>query len=68
MSRLPTSFLQSDVTRAVRGARSAGLDVTGVKITRDGAITVQIGKLEQVTANGQAEGSPWDEVLAHGER
>ncbi len=68
MSRLPTPFRQSDVTRAVKGARSAGLDVTGVKITSDGTITVQIGKLEQVAAIEHADGNPWDELLSYEDR
>jgi hypothetical protein len=65
MSRLPSFFRQRDVTRLVKAVGAAGLDVVGVKIAPDGSITVQMGKLEQVAANGHAERNPWDKVLSH---
>ena len=63
-ARQRPAFHQRDVTKAVKGARAAGLDVTGVKITSDGTITVQIGKSEQVAVREYAERNPWDELLA----
>ncbi len=59
------SFRQRDVTRVVKAVSTAGLDVAGVTIAPDGSITVQIGKLEQVAANGPAKGNPWDEMPSY---
>ena len=67
MSRLPSSFRQRDVTRLVNAVGAAGLDVAAVRIALDGSITVEIGKLEQVAANGHTERNSWDKVLIHGD-
>ena len=67
MSRLPSSFRQRDVTRLVKAVGAAGLDVAAVRIALDGSITVEIGKLEQVAANGHTERNSWDKVLIHGD-
>ena len=40
MPRGPCSFKQSDVTRAVKGAVAAGVQVGRVEITKDGSIVV----------------------------
>lgn len=40
MSRTSSSFKQTDVTRAVKGARKAGLDVGKVEIDATGKIVV----------------------------
>jgi hypothetical protein len=45
-------FTQGDVTRAVKGAVSAGLTVQRVEIDRDGRIVVIPGKQ---TTNGETE-------------
>jgi hypothetical protein len=38
MSRAPSTFKQNDITRAVKAARAAGLDVVRTEIDRDGRI------------------------------
>lgn len=40
MARTPSMFRQSDVARALRGARDGGLDVGSVEIDPRGTITV----------------------------
>jgi hypothetical protein len=40
MSRGAAKFTQSDVARAVRGARAAGVDVGRVEINPDGTIAI----------------------------
>lgn len=36
----PVRFTEADVRRAVKAARSCGIDVTGLRIEADGAITI----------------------------
>lgn len=40
MPRRPSNFRQSDVERAVKGARNAGLTVVAVEMTPDGTIRI----------------------------
>jgi hypothetical protein len=47
MSRGPHHFRQGDVTRALKGAAAAGIDVCRVEIDRDGKIIVVAGGREQ---------------------
>ena len=46
MARGPSSFKQSDVARAIRGVKAAGVEVAKVEIDKDGKIIVIIGKPE----------------------
>jgi hypothetical protein len=48
MARAPSTFKQCDVTRAVKGAIAAGLDIARVEIDRTGKIVIQL-------ANGGAK-------------
>jgi hypothetical protein len=57
MSRLPASFRQSDVTKALKGVRAAGHEPKAVNITPE-CITVEIGvvvepEVENLTALAQ---------------
>lgn len=40
MSRVQATFTQTDVRRAIAGARKAGLEPGAVEITRDGTIRI----------------------------
>jgi hypothetical protein len=42
MSRGPATFRQADLTKAIKGARQAGFEVSSVSVDRDGKITVQV--------------------------
>jgi hypothetical protein len=46
MARPSAAFRQVDLTRAVRGAKAAGLEVTRVEIGPDGRIVLSAGKIE----------------------
>lgn len=60
MSARRRTFKQTDVTRALRAAAAAGLQVTGFKIdVQTGAIVVETGKPE---AQDSSEPSPWDKA------
>jgi len=47
MSRANARFKQADVRRAVQGARDAGVEVSGVEITREGTIRLTFGEAKQ---------------------
>ncbi len=51
MSRAGARFRQADVRRAVKGAQDAGVDITGVEITRDGTIRLLFAKKEQTQSS-----------------
>jgi hypothetical protein len=44
MSRRPASFRQSDVTRAIQGARAAGESVRQIEIDSSGKIILIVGE------------------------
>lgn len=57
MSR-KASFQESDLSRALRAARKAGLDVARVEIDKDGKIVLVTGEPETVVRTNE-----WDSVL-----
>jgi hypothetical protein len=65
MSRGPLKFRQTDVTRAVKGALSAGLTVQRVEVDKTGKIVVVIAGNEQESAE---EPNPWDTHVADKKR
>ncbi len=58
MSRGLHAFKESDLTKAIRGARKAGLAVTRFEVDRNGRITIIIaGKAE-----AEPDANEWDIV------
>ncbi|HUW74401.1 MAG TPA: hypothetical protein VMW05_10335 [Methyloceanibacter sp.] len=43
MARAPLTFRQSDLERAIKGAKATGLEISRVEIDKDGKIVVIIG-------------------------
>lgn len=65
MARIPPTFKQADVTKAVKGAIAAGLDIARVEIDRSGKIVIQ---LANGGAKEQAAPDDLDRELAEFER
>jgi hypothetical protein len=63
MPRRPCLFRQSDVTRAVRAAQAAGLNVVRVEVDHNGRIAVVAGT-GQTDHNAASTINEWDDVLA----
>lgn len=61
MARGPCTFKQQDVTRALRAAVAAGIDVQRIEIDRDGKIVVVTGKPREVVDEGRGE-NEWDRI------
>jgi hypothetical protein len=60
MARRPASFRQSDLTRAVRGVRAAGVEVSEVLINSVGAIEIRTGKATDEKLEDDDNSNPWD--------
>jgi hypothetical protein len=60
VSRRSTSFRQTDLTRAIKGARNAGVNVARAEIERDGTIVIVLGESGKV--NTKIDSTPDDEL------
>ncbi len=60
MSRSPSTFRQADLTRAIKAARNAGVEVARAEIAKDGKIIIVIG--ETGGASADIELTPDDEL------
>ena len=67
MPRAPSTFRQQDVTRALRAAAAAGLQVTGFKVDPQGKIEVVVrnSEAQDSATTGDINQNPWDQVLIH---
>jgi hypothetical protein len=61
MARGPCNFRQTDLKRAIKGARAAGMEVARVEINKDGVIVVVPSK-PQEPADERSETNEWDSV------
>jgi hypothetical protein len=66
MPRSKSAFRQTDVTRAVKGVRNAGVEIKLIEIDKIGRIVIVpvIGGDEEA----QQDRNEWDEVLTHEDR
>ncbi len=60
MSRRPCIFRQTDLTRALKGARAAGMEIGRIEINKDGVITILPGKPLDPTSP-DPESNEWDD-------
>jgi hypothetical protein len=58
MPRVPPNFRRSDLQRAVRGLREAGVAVERVEIAKDGGFVLHTGKME-ITTEADAAKQQW---------
>ena len=59
--RRPLIFKKTDLTRALKGVRAAGMEIARVEINKDGVIVMVPGKSSGVAIS--EETNEWDEVL-----
>jgi Tfp pilus assembly PilM family ATPase len=57
--RAPSAFRQQDVTRAIKAAVAAGVEIACVEVDTAGTIRIITVKAEQ---QGKKETNPWDRV------
>lgn len=62
MARGALAFKQTDVVRAVKAARAAGLEIGRIEIERNGRIVIIPGPANQGHQE-EEERNPWDVVL-----
>jgi hypothetical protein len=62
MSRRPSTFRQSDLTRALKAVVAAGLSVAVVRISAQGEIEVVTGAPEGQTPRAAEGENEWDRV------
>jgi hypothetical protein len=63
LPRRPCMFRQTDLTRALKGARAAGMGIARVEIERDGKIVVVPGEQQKGTSERVTAQNEWDEVF-----
>jgi len=72
MSHGPYRFRESEMRRAIKAARSAGIEIARIELNRDGAIVVVPGKPAEVAPldapTAHKSPNPWDRVLTDAAR
>ncbi|HKD25937.1 MAG TPA: hypothetical protein VKC66_08445 [Xanthobacteraceae bacterium] len=62
MARAPSKFRQGDITRAVKGAIAAGVEVREILVDTDGKIRVIARKPDDPARGHLEEANEWDSV------
>jgi hypothetical protein len=62
LSRRTATFRQTDLTRALRGARAAGVEIDRIEIDKDGRIIVIAAKSTEENTGAGEEHNEWDAV------
>ena len=62
MARAPSNFRQQDVTRAIKGAVTAGVGIARVEIDKAGKITIIAAGGEPPDGKGTQEANEWDRI------
>jgi hypothetical protein len=60
MARAPSIFRQQDVTKAIKGATKAGVNIARIEIARDGRIVIITAT--EAAQVGAGEENSWDRV------
>jgi hypothetical protein len=60
LSRRPCIFRQTDLTRALKGALAAGVEIERFEIGKDGKIVVIAEKPPESRCDGEEECNEWD--------
>ena len=61
MGRMPSSFRESDLKRAVRGFEAAGKEVVAADITPDGTIRIKFKSGGNVVVADNSDSREWDD-------
>jgi hypothetical protein len=62
LSRRPCIFRQTDLTRALKGARAAGIEIERFEIDKDGKIVVVAQKSPESPRDGEDVRNEWDDA------
>ena len=63
MSRGPATFKQSDLTRALKGTKAAGVDVSRIKIAKDGSIEIDTSPATSAKPDEDEGATNWDAAI-----
>ncbi|HUI22324.1 MAG TPA: hypothetical protein VLZ74_14930 [Methylocella sp.] len=63
MSHGPQRFREAEMRRAIKAARSAGIEIARIEVGPDGRVSLVPGKANE--GNNGDESNPWDKVLTN---
>jgi hypothetical protein len=67
-SRPPSAFRQRDVTRAIRAAAAAGVDIARVEVTKAGTIVIVTTAAAAVPTQEGSDDNPWNQAMTELQR
>jgi hypothetical protein len=63
MGRGAQTFRQSDLTRALKAAKAAGVEIARIEIARDGTIAMDTGEGSIAIKENATPSAGWDEAV-----